>query len=106
MYLHDPLAKEYSYEPQNMFKVDFAFWTGKQLLAVEIDGSSHIGSESHIRKDRMLLRSGVALIHILNDELLSHGKEVVKRLMPDTVTHFWKYAKEKYRSNPLNGIPF
>jgi Protein of unknown function (DUF559) len=60
----------YSFVPENMVKVDFAFWTGRSLIAVEIDGSSHFGREAHIQRDRMLQRAGVMVIHVLNSELL------------------------------------
>ena len=74
-----------------MFKVDFAFWTGKNFVAVEIDGSSHVGNERHVTKDRMLQRAGVQVIHILNSEVLQHGNEVIERLLPREITNFWRY---------------
>ena len=81
LYLEDPLQDIYTFAPQNMFKVDFVFWTGKQLVAVEIDGASHIGSEAHVRKDRLLQRAGVQAIHITNNELLTYGRKAVERLL-------------------------
>ena len=87
-------------------KVDFAFWTGKRLVAVEIDGGSHIGSDSHIEKDRLLQRSGVHVVHILNSEITKYRVKVVKRLLPPEITSFWKGVETKWRSNPLDDIPF
>jgi hypothetical protein len=104
LYLEDPLSSEYTYVPQWMVKVDFAFWTGKRIVAVEIDGGSHIGNENHIRKDRMLQRAGVLVIHILNEELNTHGVRALERLLPRELTRFWEGAEKLY-FNPL-GDPF
>ena len=53
-YLLDPLSKTGDYDPQCMVRVDFAFWTGKRIVAVEIDGGSHIGgtTDTHVKKGR------------------------------------------------------
>jgi very-short-patch-repair endonuclease len=106
LYQNDPLEDNFHFAPSRMMKVDFAFWTGKRLIAVEIDGSSHSGSESHIRKDRLLQRSGVHVVHILNGEVAKHGLKVIRRLLPPEITKFWKSAERKYRSNPLQDLPF
>lgn len=87
-----------------MFKVDFAFWTGKQFVAVEIDGKSHIGDEKHITQDRMLQRAGVQVIHILNKELMEHGTQVMSALLPKPISHFWQSVDGKPNSHPF--IPF
>ena len=105
LYQTNPLDDHYSFAPNRMMKVDFVFWTGKRLVAVEIDGGSHVGSESHVEKDRLLQRSGIQVIHILNNEIGKHGKKVIERLLPPEITHFWKTAEAEWRSNPL-GIPF
>jgi hypothetical protein len=105
LYLSDPLSQKYSFVPENMVKVDFAFWTGEHIVAIEIDGGSHIGSRDHIRKDRMLNRSGVLTIHIMNDELLEHGEEVIRKLLPTEVTKFAATCKS-VPDNPIHPIPF
>jgi hypothetical protein len=38
IYVHDPLDDNWAFEPTNNFRVDFGFWTGSHLVAVEIDG--------------------------------------------------------------------
>jgi hypothetical protein len=38
-----------------MVKVDFAFWTGTDLIAVEIDEASHIGNPDQIRPARVCI---------------------------------------------------
>jgi hypothetical protein len=88
LYLDDPLReKKCWWKPEFMVKVDFAFWTGKGFVAVEIDGASHIGNPKHIEKDRALQRAGVEVIHILNSELLEHAAGVLN-LLPTSVTDF------------------
>jgi Protein of unknown function (DUF559) len=99
LYVEDPFSETFSYVPEDMRKVDFAFWTGQRFIAVEIDGSSHLGSEEHIRKDRALQRAGVLVIHILNKELLEHGQRVVEKLIPREVTMPEVAGKNEW--NPL-----
>ncbi|MBN9387756.1 MAG: hypothetical protein J0I20_06895 [Chloroflexi bacterium] len=106
LYLEDPLEEKFSYTPENMFKVDFAFWTGERIVAIEIDGSSHIGSETHVRKDRLLQRAGVQVIHILNSEITKYKERLIPALLPDEITQFWKSVEpEKGLANPLT-LPF
>ena len=102
LYQENPLEGHFSFVPSRMMKVDFVFWTGKRLVAVEIDGGSHIGSDAHVEKDRLLQRAGVHVIHILNSEITKYGKTVIERLLPQEVTDFWKWAEDKDRANPFD----
>ena len=96
LYVTDPLRDKYSFTPERMVKVDFAFWTGKNFVAVEIDGSSHVGSEKHVWKDRWLQRAGVQVIHILNDEIREFGTKTVSSLFPIEISKFWEgFPEEK-----------
>jgi hypothetical protein len=106
LYQANPLEDYYDFAPTRMMKVDFVFWTGKRLVAVEIDGGSHIGSGPHVEKDRLLQRAGVHVVHILNSEITKYGIKVVERLLPSEITQFWESAEGKWRLNPLNDIPF
>ncbi len=107
LYLDDPLRKQlddlnaFSSVPGDMFKVDFAFWSGSRLVAVEVDGGSHIGSESHVRKDRMLQRAGVEVVHILNRELEEFGERAISTLLPDDVLNSVDALGESDPFNPL-----
>ena len=86
VYARDPLQfGAADFLPGNMFKLNFAFWTGKRLVAVEIDGNHGAGSRNRIR-DRLLAQAGVEVIHILNDEIDRHGWWVIERLLPTDVT--------------------
>jgi hypothetical protein len=95
LYVSDPLRDKATFVPERMVKVDFAFWTGTNFIAIEIDGSSHVGSEKHIWKDRWLQRAGVQVIHILNDEIDQFGMKIVTSLLPKSISMFWhKITKE------------
>jgi hypothetical protein len=107
LYAANPFDKTYSFAPSRMMKVDFAFWTGNRLIAIEIDGGSHIGSDAHIEKDRLLQRSGVHVIHILNSEIAKHGDKVIRRLLPNEITYFFMQPAGLSRPrNPFSGLPF
>lgn len=82
LYVQDPLASVESYEPQNNFRVDFGFWDGERLTAVEIDGAEPEGHARDVRRDRMLRRAGVDVIHILNFELAKHKARALAELLP------------------------
>lgn len=109
LYVNDPLTDDtFVFVPKHMFKVDFAFWTGHQVLAVEIDGGSHYterrpggdATDDHIIRDRMLQRASVRVIHILNEELLKHP-DIIARLLPSPITEFWKNPDDNYRESPF-----
>ena len=90
IYARNPLSpgSEARFNPDKMFKVDFAFWVDRGLVAVEIDGGSHIGSRAHIEKDRMLSRCGVPVVHIMNNEIDEYGEDVVSLLLPPSIPGF------------------
>lgn len=114
LYVENPLNRsQFNLRPENMFMVDFAFWTGEHLVAVEVDGGSHIGSPDHVRKDRMLQRAGVQVVHVLNEELDKHGTDVISRLLPDEIPRTGLNAKREaeevgHVENPLDPdwLPF
>lgn len=105
VYVHDPLEEDWdTFEPTNNFRVDFSFWTGAQLVAVEIDGNDPTGYARDVRRDRMLRRAEIGVVHILNTELSEHGKKVIQKLLPSEISHAWR-SLEAPRYNPLI-IPF
>ena len=85
LYLDDPLDPSDAPESGFMVKADFAFWTGTGFIVVEIDGGSHIGNPRHITKDRALRTAGVEVVHILNEEIVRWGPDLILRLLPQTV---------------------
>ena len=83
-YCHDPLEK-HAFTPENNFRVDFAFWTGTKFIAVEIDGSEPDGYAADVRRDRLLRRAGVDLVHILNTEIMQHSDKIIRALLPSEI---------------------
>lgn len=67
-------------------RIDFLFWTGYKMIAVEIsgDGPSHISS-THVEKDRKFMHANIMIIHITNDEIDTYGIDVVRKLLPKEI---------------------
>src|SRR5215467_622447 len=104
LYVQDPLAETVSYQPDNNFRVDYGFWDGTKLTAVEIDGAEPEGYARDIKRDRLLKRAGIEVIHILNMELGRHKARALVQLLPISFFGFdWDY--EGNRPYP-DGIPF
>jgi hypothetical protein len=82
LYVQDPLAEEVSFQTDNNFRVDYGFWDGQKLIAVEIDGAEPEGYARDIRRDRLLRRAGVDVIHTTNWELQKHKALALVRLLP------------------------
>jgi hypothetical protein len=96
LYVQDPLAETDSYEPDNNFRVDYGFWNGEKLIAVEIDGADPAGYARDIRRDRLLRRAGVEVIHILNLELAKHKAHALVQLLPAQFFGFnWNYEGKR-----------
>jgi hypothetical protein len=103
VYVHDPLADQWSFEPNNNFRVDFGFWTGEKLIAIEIDGGEPEGYARDVRRDRMLRRADIDVVHILNFELEKHGKRAIRKLLPDVITDT---ERKDFTGMPPDWIPF
>jgi len=80
-YCHDPL-EPYKFIPENAYRVDFAFWSGEKFYAVEIDGNEPGGYAADVRRDRLLRRAGIDVIHMLNKEIMDHGENIIQALLP------------------------
>jgi hypothetical protein len=93
LYVHDVLdVDRWSFEPNNNFRVDFGFWTGTKLIAVEIDGNEPEGYARDIRRDRLLRRADVDVVHILNTEIDKHGMDLMVSLLPQSIAFDWTKA--------------
>ncbi len=101
IYVADPLD-DFAYEPNNNFRVDYGFWDGQRLIAVEIDGAEPAGYARDVRRDRMLRRGGVDVIHILNAEIEKHGERAIRNLLP---FGFLGNRRTEIHS-PFDSIPF
>lgn len=95
LYVQDPLAETKSYQPDNNFRVDYGFWNGEKLIAVEIDGAEPAGYARDIRRDRLLRRAGVDVIHIMNLEIAKHKTRALIELLPRQFFGLdWNYEGE------------
>jgi hypothetical protein len=103
LYVQDPLAETKTYHPDNNFRVDYGFWNGEKLIAVEIDGADPEGYARDVRRDRLLRRAGVDVIHILNLELAKYkARALIELLPPQFFGHHWDYEGVK----PERPFPF
>jgi hypothetical protein len=102
LYVQDPLAEKVSYQPDNNFRVDYGFWDGEKLIAVEIDGAEPAGYARDIRRDRLLRRAGVDVIHILNLEIERHKARALVQLLPRRFFGLdWSYEGERPEPIPF-----
>jgi hypothetical protein len=92
LYVEDVLDFQWSFEPRNNPRVDFGFWTGTKLVAVEIDGNEPEGYARDIRRDRLLRRADVDVVHILNTEIDKHGQDLMLPLLPRSIAFDWTEA--------------
>jgi hypothetical protein len=106
IYVVDPLNDPYGHYPQNNFRMDFVFWNGKRLVAVEIDGSEPEGYARDVRRDRLLRRAGIEVVHILNPELEKHGNRALQILLPRDILGAWRKAKAPAYNPVSDDIPF
>jgi hypothetical protein len=96
MYVYDPLATTVTNQPNINFRVDYGFWDGEQLHAVEIDGSEPDGYARDIRRDRLLQNAGLNVIHILNVELAKHRGRALQKLLPQKFFgHSWDFEGQR-----------
>jgi hypothetical protein len=88
LYLSDPFADADS-APDTMIKVDFLFWTGKEMVAIEIDGKDKTSADINTR-DCKLRAAGVReIIRILNSDLIHSGAKAITSQLPRSITNFW-----------------
>ncbi|MFD0675969.1 MULTISPECIES: hypothetical protein [unclassified Paenibacillus] len=94
LYLKDPLKEdEFHFVSDTAHRIDFLFWTGEKVIAIEIDGDgpSHVNpsngiAHQHIIRDRRFQYAGIQIIHILNSELDGLGWQVLKLLPKEIIS--------------------
>jgi hypothetical protein len=69
-------------------RVDFAFWTGARIIAIELAGSA---SPRRQRKDELarLEAEGVMLVPVPAADLTREGERLLARLLPPEFQRFW-----------------
>ena len=79
-------------------RVDFAFWTGERLVAVDIAGDEARGSAWEERA-RQLEAAGIQRIEIPSAAVAKDDPDVLRAALPPEFAAFW-------RSEPLPSSPF
>lgn len=82
-------------------KVGFAFWTGRRLIALEIDDVKRSTETSRADKAERLEGAGIHVIHLNLDDLDEVRARAAIALFPDEITHFWKFSEAQHRRNPF-----
>lgn len=86
----DALAGDFASSGPKAIKVDFAFWTGKRLVAVDIlYRENYFRSKEGFHKERLLQNAGVRFIRIPEEKLLRCEAEHLADLLPRDVNVFW-----------------
>jgi len=86
-HLHAPNSSE-PFGPETLAQVDFAFWTGKTLIAIEIPGKgtrAPIVDQRHIR----LRRAGVGVTELTDELLESTNAADFEAALPKDLLLFW-----------------
>ncbi len=66
-------------KPIGNFIVDF--YCKAMQLAIEVDGTSHIGKEEYDKdRDLILLQAGITVLHINDEDVRSNVEGVVKQI--------------------------
>jgi hypothetical protein len=81
-----------------MIRVDIAFWTGAEIVAIDLLGSETRGN-SHARRREDLARIGVRLIEIHHEILAEARSSDFAALLPTIFHRFWE-------TEPLPSGPF
>ncbi|HUZ75518.1 MAG TPA: hypothetical protein VMU87_21240 [Stellaceae bacterium] len=70
-------------------RVDFAFWTGDALVAIELRGSASPRRQRQAELQR-LAASGVRLVEVPAQALRQEGAALLARLLPAPFQRFWE----------------
>lgn len=81
-------------------RVDIAFWTGKRMVVVELQGDSHVGKKEDIARHRLLNSiSNVEIVYLHNEEVLAMKPLDMRKVLPEDVWNYWQASPRKH--NPL-----
>jgi hypothetical protein len=87
-------------------RVDFAFWTGARIVAIELLGSA---SPRRQRKDELarLEAEGAVLVPVPASDLSREGERLLARLLPPEFRRFWDgvvFPASPFGAEALNEI--
>jgi hypothetical protein len=84
-------------DPQGRVRVDFAFWTGEALVAIDILGSA---SRTRARREALeRLRPHATILEIAGSDLQRQGEALLARVLPPPFSRFWQ--EEALPSSPF-----
>jgi hypothetical protein len=102
-HLHAPeLGTTQGYDPADLVRVDFAFWTGAETVAIDLIGSETRGETDALRRAR-LTQNGVRLIDIPHDLLDPARRREFDHCLPADFHRFWQ--GEAVPSGPFTLTP-
>jgi hypothetical protein len=97
-----PLPRAHLWIPKfdggRMFRVDFAFWTGAEIVAIELRGSE-TETKSDARREEILTQNGVRVVQISHDLLTEARARDYAARLPAEFHRFWE-------TEPLPSGPF
>lgn len=107
-----PLPRAHLWAPENsgipdfdvahLLRVDLAFWTGMNIIAIDIIGTETRGEKHAARKNR-LTGNGVTLIEIPHDILAEDRKRDFAAGLPPAFHRFWE--SEALPAGPFKSAP-
>lgn len=83
------------YDPAAMLRVDFAFWTGAEIVSIELVGGETRGARDAKRRER-LSRAGIRILGIHHQALENTS---IPSLLPEEFHWFWE--KQALPSGPF-----
>lgn len=100
-----PLPRAHLGAPEDaaaMIRVDFAFWTGAEIVAIDLLGSE-TRRKSHAKRSTVLANNGVKLIEIRHETLAEAGSSDFAAALPAEFHRFWE--AEPLPSGPFRTAP-
>lgn len=86
-FLHAPEAGE-PFGPETLIPVDFAFWTGRRAIAVELTGAGSAGAAE--RRRARLRRAGIAVAELTDDLFDADRADRFEAALPEDLRYFWR----------------
>lgn len=84
----------------NWYRADLGFWTGKELVLIEIQGGSHVGKINDIMRYRAInSHDDIKVIYLHDDEIFKLAPYDMIKILPESVWKYWSYGSAKI--NPL-----
>lgn len=93
--------------PEEMLRVDFAFWSGERLIAVDVVGEAIASTARQTALERAR-QAGVLVIEAPRDALDDRADEFFRTAFPPAFARFWagqRYPSGPFRPQGLGALP-